>query len=126
MSRVESGAKHKQDRISIQLFIAFWRLVWNVAVMPKRKVVFSGLLAFGAGVAVGANCPRAGNFLGYLLQRLGFELTDLTLWMWDPEKSLASDPSGKPVRSKSKKRKALPSIQADLPKGGGKTKGKDD
>ena len=92
--------------------------------MPKRKVVFSGLLAFGAGVAVGANFPRAGNFIGCLLQRLGFELTDLTLWMWDPERSLAPDRSGKPVRLKSKKRKALPSIQA-APKGGGKAKGKD-
>jgi hypothetical protein len=125
MSRVESGAKRKQDRFSIQLFIAFRRLVWNVAAMPKRKVVFSGLLAFGAGVAVGANFPRAGNFLGCLLQRLGFELTDLTLWMWDPERSLASDPSGKPVRLKSKKRKALPPVQT-APKRGGKRKGKDD
>jgi hypothetical protein len=120
MSRVESGAKRKQDRNSIQLFIAFRRLVWNVAAMPKRKVVFSGLLAFGAGVAVGANFPRAGNFLGCLLQRLGFELTDLTLWMWDPERSLA-DTSGKPMRSKSKERKALALIQpGNPPKGGGK------
>jgi hypothetical protein len=125
MSRVESGAKRKQDRFSIQLFIAFRRLVWNVAAMPKRKVVFSGLLAFGAGVAVGANFPRAGNFLGCLLQRLGFELTDLTLWMWDPERSLA-DTSGKPMRSKSKKRKALALIQpGNPPKGSGKAKGKD-
>jgi hypothetical protein len=94
--------------------------------MPKRKVVFSGLLAFGAGVAVGANFPRAGNFLGYLLQRLGFELTDLTLWMWDPEKALGPDPSGKPVRLKSKKRKALSLIQAsNPPKGSRRAKGKD-
>jgi hypothetical protein len=94
--------------------------------MPKRKVVFSGLLAFGAGVAVGANFPRAGNFLGFLLQRLGFELTDLTLWMWDPERSLAPDPSGKPIRSKSKKRRALALIEpGNPPKGGGKAKGKD-
>jgi hypothetical protein len=93
--------------------------------MPKRKVVFSGLLAFGAGVAVGANFPRAGNFLGCLLQRLGFELTDLTLWMWDPERSLALDTSGKPMRSKSKKRKALALIQpGNPPKGAGKAKGK--
>jgi hypothetical protein len=92
--------------------------------MPKRKVVFSGLLAFGAGVAVGANFPRAGNFLGCLLQRLGFELTDLTLWMWDPERSLALDTSGKPMRSKSKKRKALALIQpGNPPKGAGKAKG---
>jgi hypothetical protein len=55
--------------------------------MPRRKVVLSGLLAFGAGVAVGSNWPRAGNIVGHILQRLGFELTDLSLWLWDPEKS---------------------------------------
>jgi hypothetical protein len=65
-------------------------MLWNDPSMPRRKVALSGLLAFGAGVAVGANWPRAGNIVGYLLQRLGFELTDLTLWLWDPEKSLAS------------------------------------
>jgi hypothetical protein len=59
--------------------------------MPRRKVALSGLLAFGAGVAVGANWPRAGNFLGCLLQRLGLELTDLTLWMWDPEKTMVDE-----------------------------------
>jgi hypothetical protein len=65
--------------------------------MPRRKVALSGLLAFGAGVAVGANWPRAGNIVGYLLQRLGFELTDLTLWIWDPEKSVIE--GAKPVRA---------------------------
>ena len=62
--------------------------------MAKREVDFpgfSGLLAFGMGVAVGANWPRASNFVGFILQRLGFELTDLALWMWDPEKSLARE-----------------------------------
>ena len=42
-------------------------------------------------MAVGANWPRASNFVGFILQRLGFELTDLALWMWDPEKSLARE-----------------------------------
>jgi hypothetical protein len=64
--------------------------------MPRKKVALGGLLAFGAGVAVGASWPRAGNMVGYLLQRLGFELTDLTLWIWDPEKSL--DPAPEPQR----------------------------
>ncbi len=94
--------------------------------MPKRKVVFSGLLAFGAGVAVGANWPRAGNFVGYLLQRLGFELTDLTLWMWDPEKSLAQTKAASPVvKPKSKKKALLPLAQTDhRPASAGKTKSK--
>jgi hypothetical protein len=96
--------------------IAFSSLVWNASVMPKRKVVLSGLLAFGAGVAVGANWPRAGNIVGYLLQRLGFELTDLTLWMWDPEKSvvLAPEPHRVP-RRKVKKRVQAPELQQGDP-----------
>jgi hypothetical protein len=71
--------------------------------MAKREVVFpgfSGLLAFGAGVAVGANWPRTSNFIGFILQRLGFELTDLALWMWDPEKSLAQDDKSTPVKQR--------------------------
>jgi hypothetical protein len=81
----------------MQTLVAFSSPVWNAPLMPRRKVALSGLLAFGAGVAVGANWPRAGNFLGYLLQRLGFELTDLTLWIWDPEKSVVD--GAKPVRA---------------------------
>jgi hypothetical protein len=83
----------------------------NALVMPKQEVAlpgFSGLLAFGMGVAVGANWPRASNFVGFILQRLGFELTDLALWMWDPEKSLAGEAEITPVkRAKSKRARAL-------------------
>jgi hypothetical protein len=79
--------------------------------MPKREVVFSGfsgLLAFGAGVAVGANWPRASNFVGFILQRLGFELTDLALWMWDPEKSAEQKAEITPVkRARAKRAQAL-------------------
>jgi hypothetical protein len=74
--------------------------------MPRRKVALSGLLAFGAGVAVGANWPRAGNFLGCLLQRLGFELTDLTLWMWDPEKALVDQAKPERVARREPRKKA--------------------
>jgi hypothetical protein len=77
--------------------------------MPRRKVLsgFSGqLLAFGAGVAVGANWPRAGNFVGFILQRLGFELTGLALWMWDPEKSISNSPETTPVMKLESKRSA--------------------
>jgi hypothetical protein len=91
--------------------------------MPRPKVVLSGLLAFGAGVAVGANWPRAGNLVGYLLQRLGFELTDLTLWLWDPEKSLVeapalvetSEPSRVTRRKVKKKRVQAPEMQQGDP-----------
>jgi hypothetical protein len=84
--------------------------------MPRRKVVLSGLLAFGAGVAVGANWPRAGNIVGYLLQRLGFEVTDLTLWLWDPEKSMVQAPEPLRVpRRKVKKRVQAPELQQGDP-----------
>jgi hypothetical protein len=79
--------------------------------MPRRKVALSGLLAFGAGVAVGANWPRAGNIVGYLLQRLGFELTDLTLWMWDPEKSVIQETQSK--RISVRKRAQTPPSRVD-------------
>jgi hypothetical protein len=79
--------------------------------MPKQKVAFpgfSGLLAFGMGVAVGANWPRASNFVGFIMQRLGFELTDLALWMWDPEEGLAAEAEVTPVkRTKLKRAQAL-------------------
>jgi hypothetical protein len=84
--------------------------------MPRRKVVLSTLLAFGAGVAVGANWPRAGNIVGYLLQRLGFELTDLTLWMWDPEKSIIDAPEPRRApRRKVRKRIEVPQLPEGAP-----------
>ncbi len=58
---------------SIQRFLAFCVTVRNGLFMPKQEVAFpgfSGLLAFGMGVAVGANWPRASNFVGFILQRL--------------------------------------------------------
>jgi hypothetical protein len=96
---------------SIQSSLAFCLTLRNGLVMPKQEVAipgFSGLLAFGMGVAVGANWPRASNFVGFILQRLGFELTDLALWMWDPEKSLAREAEIAPVKqAKSKRAQAL-------------------
>jgi hypothetical protein len=96
---------------SIQRFLAFCVTLRNALVMAKQEVAFPGfsvLLAFGAGVAVGANWPRASNFVGFILQRLGFELTDLALWMWDPEKSLAREAEITSVkRAKSKRAQAL-------------------
>lgn len=80
--------------------------------MPGRKVSFSQLFAFGAGVAVGANWPRASNIVGFILQRLGFELTDLAIWMWDPEKSnLRSQEDPAVVRLNGKKENQVPRIQ---------------
>jgi hypothetical protein len=109
----------------MQTIVAFSAPVWNCPVMPTRKVALSGLLAFGAGVAVGANWPRAGNIVGYLLQRLGFELTDLTLWMWDPEKSVVD--GAKPERDprrEGKKRGRPPQLRENDLKRRGRAKTK--
>src|ERR1700722_3386816 len=92
----------------MQTSVAFSSLVWNATLMPRKKVALSGILAFGAGVAVGANWPKAGNLVGYLLQRLGFELTDLTLWIWDPEKSVIRE--AKPKRMAAKKKAQRPQL----------------
>ncbi len=89
-------------------------MVRNDAAMPKREVVFtglSGLFAFGVGVAVGANWPRASNFVGFILQRLGFELTDLALWMWDPEKSAVLAPETSSVRRLKAKKKGTQALR---------------
>jgi hypothetical protein len=83
--------------------------------MPRRKVVLSGLLAFGAGVAVGSNWPRAGNIVGHILQRLGFELTDLSLWLWDSEKSLGKTGLAISDRKKTKRRKRAALTELDRP-----------
>jgi hypothetical protein len=103
----------KQYQNSMQTVVAFSFPVWNGPAMPRRKVALSGLLAFGAGVAVGANFPRAGNIVGYILQRLGFELTNLTLWMWDPEKSVVQE--AKPRRVAVRKRAQRPQLRETDP-----------
>jgi hypothetical protein len=85
---------------------AFSFIVWNGASMPRREVVFTGLFAFGAGVAVGANWPKASNIVGYILNRLGFELADLAVWMWDPEKTAILNQENQPALLARSKKKA--------------------
>lgn len=45
--------------------------------MPRRDVVLTGLIAFGAGVAVGANWPKLRKKIGPLLEKLGLQMADL-------------------------------------------------
>jgi hypothetical protein len=45
--------------------------------MPRRDVVLTGLIAFGAGVAVGANWPKIRKKIGPLVESLGLKLADL-------------------------------------------------
>jgi len=45
--------------------------------MPRRDVVLTGLIAFGAGVAVGANWGKLRKKIGPLLEKLGLQMADL-------------------------------------------------
>ncbi len=45
--------------------------------MPRRDVVLTGLIAFGAGVAVGANWPKIRRKIGPLLEKFGLQMADL-------------------------------------------------
>ena len=46
-------------------------------IMPRRDVVLTGLIAFGAGVAVGANWSKVRKKIGPLLEKLGLQIADL-------------------------------------------------
>ena len=45
--------------------------------MPRRDVVLTGLIAFGAGVAVGANWKKLRKEIGPVLEKLGMKMADL-------------------------------------------------
>jgi len=45
--------------------------------MPRRDVVLTGLIAFGAGVAVGANWGKVRKKIGPMLEKLGLQMADL-------------------------------------------------
>jgi hypothetical protein len=94
--------------------------------MPRREVVFTGLFAFGAGVVVGANWPKASNIVGYIMTRLGFELADLAVWAWDPEKTaLLTQETQTALHPRSKKKAKVARIRANnsiLEKNSAKTK----
>ncbi len=48
-----------------------------MGIMPRRDVVLTGLIAFGAGVAVGANWKKLRRKLGPLLEKCGLQMADL-------------------------------------------------
>ena len=45
--------------------------------MPRRDVVLTGLIAFGAGVAVGANWGKLRKKIGPVVEKLGLRMADL-------------------------------------------------
>lgn len=64
--------------------------------MQKRKAIAkaayafgSGVfLGFGAGVALRASFPKSAQIAVLLLEKLGFDLADILLMVWDPEKRI--------------------------------------
>jgi hypothetical protein len=58
--------------------------------MARPSILSTGLLAFGAGVAVGAHFSRSGRILGFVLEKLGFQLGDVLVEMWDPKEPAPS------------------------------------
>jgi len=45
--------------------------------MPRRDVVLTGVIAFAAGVAVGANWGKLRKKIGPMLEKLGLQVADL-------------------------------------------------
>ena len=74
--------------------------------MPRRDVVLTGLIAFGAGVAVGVNWKKLGKEAAPLLEKLGLKMSDLAdLLATVTEEKTTSQAKPKPTHSRSKKSK---------------------
>jgi len=75
--------------------------------MPRRDVVLTGLIAFGAGVAVGVNWKKLGKEAAPLLEKLGLKMSDLADFLATvTEDETTSKPKPKSPRSRSRKSKA--------------------
>ncbi len=57
----------------------------DVPRMSKREFLSTGVVAFAAGVAVGARWPHSTHILGLLMEKLGFDLSEILFMCWDPE-----------------------------------------
>lgn len=53
--------------------------------MSKRLVISTGVAAFAAGIMVGARWPHSTHLFALLLDKLGFDISDLLFTLWDPE-----------------------------------------
>ena len=45
--------------------------------MPRRDVVLTGMIAFAAGCAVGANWPKIRKKIGPMIGKAGFQISEL-------------------------------------------------
>jgi len=82
--------------------------------MPRRDVVLTGLIAFGAGVAVGVNWKKLGKEAAPLLEKLGLKMSDLAdfLATVNEEKATAQ---AKPKTARSRSKKSKTATQASSP-----------
>ncbi|MFZ0708934.1 MAG: hypothetical protein WAM53_02740 [Terrimicrobiaceae bacterium] len=91
--------------------------------MARPSILSTGLLAFGAGVAVGAQFSRSGRILGFILEKLGFQLGDVLVQLWDPEEPAPSVKTAKTVkmparRIKRRKIRKSPAAKREAPLAG--------
>ena len=83
----------------------------------KSLVLSTGVVAFAAGIAVGARWPHSTHVLGLLMEKLGFDVSDLLFMFWDPEakdrKTLERQlPQAAPARAKRSKASRPVAIKA--------------
>ena len=83
--------------------------------MPRRDVVLTGLIAFGAGVAVGVNWKKLGKEAAPLLEKLGLKMSDLADFLATvTEEKTAAETKSKAARPRSTKKKAQTEAEAEV------------
>ena len=80
--------------------------------MPRRDVVLTGLIAFGAGVAVGVNWKKLGKEAAPLLEKLGIKMSDLADFLATVTEEQTKS---KPSRSRPKKARATAKVASSAP-----------
>jgi len=80
--------------------------------MPRRDVVLTGLIAFGAGVAVGVNWKKLGKEAAPLLEKLGIKMSDLADFLATVTEEQTKS---KPSRSRPKKARATAKVASPAP-----------
>ena len=87
--------------------IAFSVHVGDSHAMPRRDVVLTGILAFGAGVAVGANWKKLGKKAAPFLEQLGLKMSDLADFLAEVTEDAKDEPKqAKVPRARTSKKKA--------------------
>ena len=78
-------------------------LIQRQCCMPRRDIVLTGLIAFGAGVAVGVNWKKLGKEAAPLLEKLGIKMSDLADFLAAVTEDSQTKPKSTRFRSKKAK-----------------------